>query len=256
MAAREEDGGAGGATGQAAPAAAGGGEAGGRLKEDSLDMESFNVERKSLLDVVMDKAEQLELMEKLQRVLVGVRYSGNIDAGEAIKEQIDDCVKKTVAQDEQGGFTTGLTILLNACCLLVYASLVPSSTTFSLLSVPPLHPTTSSSTPSLFPSLTFSSFATATHSHGRPLTSNLLLQTLEGPQRLIVGTLRSLQDAESGVKGQGLSFHMFLSIQDTCVCASVLLPPPHIQTDREGCFPCTPPAPSISPRPILRTWTG
>mmetsp|Transcript_24112 Transcript_24112/g.78478 ORF Transcript_24112/g.78478 Transcript_24112/m.78478 type:complete len:186 (-) Transcript_24112:202-759(-) len=53
-----------------------------------------------------------------------------------------------------------------------------------------------------------------------PLSSHFhssisLLQTLEGPQRLIVGTLRSLQEPDNGVKGQGISFHMFSSIQDT-----------------------------------------
>ncbi|KAJ1479262.1 hypothetical protein T484DRAFT_1959256 [Baffinella frigidus] len=121
-------------------------------------IEILDVQRPSLLDVVMQKAEDLGLVEKIQRVLIAGKYLKPADTGEAVKEMLDNAVRQTEDSDEDGGHITGLTIMLPGC----------------------------------------------------------FLSIIEGPQRLVIGTLRMLQeDHNSRYKELLASAHMFSSIQDS-----------------------------------------
>jgi hypothetical protein len=77
----------------------------------------LDVERPSLLDVVVQRAEDLGLVEKIQRVVIAGKYAKAQDSGDAVKDMIDNAVRQTEESDEDGGYITGLTIMLPGCFL-------------------------------------------------------------------------------------------------------------------------------------------
>jgi len=121
------------------------------------ELAALDVERESLLDVVMAKARQLGVEEKIQRVLIALTYAKASDSGSDLGKELAATISQMEAEDEQGGTITGISMLMPGVCL----------------------------------------------------------AQIEGPQRLIVGTLRALQQPNGRMKQLSASIHMFLSVQDT-----------------------------------------
>lgn len=110
--------------------------------------------RLSLLDIVRQRAEAMGLVEKIQRVMIALKYAKPSDTGNAVKSLVDSIVQKIEDEDEQGGKLTGLLLLLPGCGLMI----------------------------------------------------------LEGPQRLVIGSLKMLHESKSQDSIE--SIHVFSSIQD------------------------------------------
>ena len=120
------------------------------------------MERESLLDVVMAKAQSMGVTEKIQRVLIAFPYTKASDSGADVGSEIASTISRIEAEDEQAteerpSLISGISLLMPGVCL----------------------------------------------------------SLLEGPQRLIIGTLRTFQQKGSRMREVTSSMHMFLSVQDT-----------------------------------------
>lgn len=120
------------------------------------ELEALEVERESLLDVVMAKAKAMGIQEKVQRVLIALTYAKASDSGQDVADEMRASITRLESEDEKQGRVTGLSLLMPGVCLAL----------------------------------------------------------LEGPQRLIIGMLRSFQQPDSTMRRVTGSMHMFLSVQD------------------------------------------
>jgi hypothetical protein len=131
--------------------------AGDAAQTEQEELEALDVERESLLDVVLAKAQKAGIEEKIQRVLVALVYAKAGDGGSAVGNDLGATISRIEAEDEQNGYITGLSMLMPGVCLAL----------------------------------------------------------LEGPQRVVIGVLRAIQEPESQMRTLTSSMHMFLSCQDT-----------------------------------------
>jgi RNase H-fold protein (predicted Holliday junction resolvase) len=87
-------------------------------------LETVDVPRQSLLDVVMKRAEELQLLEKIQRVVIAGKFKKAGDNGEGTKDAVDDIVRQLQNQDEDDGEITGILLGFPGCFLCVSSSCV------------------------------------------------------------------------------------------------------------------------------------
>lgn len=121
------------------------------------ELDALDVERESLLDVVMTKMQTLGITEKIQRVLVALPYAKASDNGVDVSNELSATVSRQESEDEKQGTLSGISLAMPGVCLLL----------------------------------------------------------LEGPQRLVIGTLREFQAPGSRMKVVTASMHILLSVQDT-----------------------------------------
>ena len=121
------------------------------------ELDALDVERESLLDVVMAKMQTQGITEKIHRVLVALPYAKASDSGVDVSQEIAATVSRQESEDEKQGTLSGMSLSMPGVCLLL----------------------------------------------------------LEGPQRLVIGTLHEFQAPGSRMKAVTASMHMLLSVQDT-----------------------------------------
>eukprot|EP00961_Rhodomonas_salina_P143800 1935351-Rhodomonas_salina.2 len=66
-------------------------------------LEAVDIPRQSLLDVVMSRARDLQLLEKIQRVVIAGKFKKSGDNGEGTREAVDETVRQVQSQDEDEG---------------------------------------------------------------------------------------------------------------------------------------------------------
>ena len=81
------------------------------------ELDALDVERESLLDVVMAKAKKLGITEKIQRVLIALVYAKGADGGTDISNELSSTISQLEADDEKGGFVSGISLLMPGICL-------------------------------------------------------------------------------------------------------------------------------------------
>ncbi len=93
-------------------------------------LETVDTTRESLLDVVMKRAKELNLLEKIQRVVITGKFNKPSDNGETTRGAVDEIVRQVQSTDEDGGEITGILLGLPGCFLCVSSHL--SSPAFHL----------------------------------------------------------------------------------------------------------------------------
>jgi len=86
------------------------------------ELDALDVERESLLDVVLAKAQAMDITEKIQRVLIALPYSKPSDSGKDVADELATTISRIEAEDEQAteerpALISGISMLMPGVCL-------------------------------------------------------------------------------------------------------------------------------------------
>ena len=80
------------------------------------------MERESLLDVVLAKAQAMGITEKIQRVLIALPYKKPSDSGDDVADELATTISRIEAEDEQAteerpALISGISLVMPGVCL-------------------------------------------------------------------------------------------------------------------------------------------
>ena len=86
------------------------------------DLDALDVERESLLDVVLARTQAMGIPEKIQRVLIALPYSKPTDSGKDVADELATTISRIEAEDEQAteerpALISGISLLMPGVCL-------------------------------------------------------------------------------------------------------------------------------------------
>ena len=86
------------------------------------ELDALDVERESLLDVVLAKAQAMGITEKIQRVLIALPYKKPSDSGDDVADELATTISRIEAEDEQAteerpALISGISLVMPGVCL-------------------------------------------------------------------------------------------------------------------------------------------
>jgi len=86
------------------------------------ELDALDVERESLLDVVLARAQAMGITEKIQRVLIALPYKKPSDSGNDVADELATTISRIEAEDEQAteerpALISGISLLMPGVCL-------------------------------------------------------------------------------------------------------------------------------------------
>ena len=86
------------------------------------ELDALDVERESLLDVVLAKAQAMGITEKIQRVLIALPYKKSSESGDDVADELATTISRIEAEDEQAteerpALISGISLVMPGVCL-------------------------------------------------------------------------------------------------------------------------------------------